>query len=210
MENKKRPEDIIAENLIYYRKALGLTQLELAEKLNYSDKLISKWERGDGMPDILVLKTLADLYKIKVDDFFKEEKEKTPLAKKDKRWFIVGLSATLVWVIATTAFVTLAIVLPKIYPWWLIFVYAVTGTGIVGVVWAGIFHHKLFQLISTSVIIWGGVVSLYLSLLFTIPDNANNFWFIFLIGIPLQGLAILWFFFRRGTRKKIKIHKKSE
>ena len=207
MENKKRLEDIVAENLTYYRKALGLTQLELAEKLNYSDKLISKWERGEGMPDIIALKTIADLYHISVDEFFKEEKQKTPHSKKGKRWYIVGLSAFLLWVIATTAFVTLAIVLPETFPWWLIFVYAITGTGIVGVVWAGIFHNKLFQLITTSVIIWGGVVSLYLTLLFTL--KANNLWLIFVVGVPLEGLAVLWFFFRRGSRKKIKV-KKSE
>ena len=207
MENDKRIEDIVAENLAYYRKSIGLTQLELAEKLNYSDKLISKWERGDGMPDIIVLKTLADLYKITIDDFFKEEKQKTPHAKTNKRWYIVGLSAALLWVVATTTFVTLAIVLPQTYPWWLIFLYALTGTGIVGVVWAGIFHNKLFQLIATSVIIWGGVVSLYLTLLFTL--NANNLWLLFVVGIPLEGLAVLWFFFRRGSKKKAK-NKKTE
>lgn len=208
MEKEKRLEDIIAENLIYYRKALGLTQLDLAEKLNYSDKLISKWERGEGMPDIIVLKTLADLYKIQIDDFYKEEKQKTPISKTNKRWYIVGLSALLLWLVATTVFVTLAIVLPETFYWWLIFVYAITGTGIVGVVWAGIFHHKLFQLIATSVIIWGGVVSIYLTLLLTI--GLNNLWLIFIVGVPLEGLAVLWFFLRRGTRKKIKIKKAND
>ena len=60
MEENKTPEQIIAENLVYYRKASGLTQLEIAEKFNYSDKSISKWERAEGMPDIFVLKSFAD------------------------------------------------------------------------------------------------------------------------------------------------------
>ena len=208
MKEEKRLEDIIAENIAYYRKANGITQLDLAEKLNYSDKLISKWERGEGLPDVIALKALADLFKISVNDFYKESKNKTPLDKKTKKWYIVGLSATLVWLVATTVFVTLAIALPKVYPWWLIFVYAVTGTGIVGVVWAGILHHKLFQLIATTVIIWGTLVSVYLTLMFTI--SAPNLWLIFFIGIPLQGLAILWFFLRRRTLKKIQIKKANE
>ena len=54
-------KDIIAHNLVAYRKAAGLTQAEIADKLNYSDKAVSKWERGEGMPDVAVLKTLADI-----------------------------------------------------------------------------------------------------------------------------------------------------
>ena len=39
-----------SNNLIYYRKASGMTQLELATLLNYSDKAVSKWERGESLP----------------------------------------------------------------------------------------------------------------------------------------------------------------
>ena len=63
-------KELIAKNLIHFRTMAGLTQLELATKLNYSDKSISKWERGVAIPDVLVLKQLADIYGIKVDDFF--------------------------------------------------------------------------------------------------------------------------------------------
>ena len=66
---------IIAENMAKYRKAANLTQSELAERLNYSDKSISKWEQGNGMPDIFVLYKLAELYGVTVNDFFyKHEK----------------------------------------------------------------------------------------------------------------------------------------
>ena len=101
----KSKEQIIAENLIYYRKAAGLTQLEIAEKFNYSDKSISKWERAEGLPDVLVLKALADFYGIKVDDFFKEEKQKVSVSKKGRHWFIFGLSETLLWLVFGLAFV---------------------------------------------------------------------------------------------------------
>ena len=45
----------IGANIAYYRRRAGLTQAGLAEKLNYSDKAVSKWERGDSIPDVLTL-----------------------------------------------------------------------------------------------------------------------------------------------------------
>ena len=62
MEKYENLTAIIAENLVYYRKKAQMTQLQLAEKLNYSDKSISKWERGEGVPDIFILAQLAKLY----------------------------------------------------------------------------------------------------------------------------------------------------
>ena len=59
---------VIAENLVYYRREKGLTQAALAETLNYSDKSVSKWERGEGVPDITVLYRLAEFYGITVND----------------------------------------------------------------------------------------------------------------------------------------------
>ncbi|MBR2054127.1 MAG: helix-turn-helix transcriptional regulator, partial [Clostridia bacterium] len=58
----------IARNLTFYRKLAGHTQAELAEQLNYSDKSVSKWERGEGVPDIYVLQQIAELYRITVND----------------------------------------------------------------------------------------------------------------------------------------------
>ena len=45
----------------------GMTQLELAVSIGVSDKAVSKWERGDGTPDVFVLKQIADLYGVTVD-----------------------------------------------------------------------------------------------------------------------------------------------
>ena len=57
--NKDMITKYLADNIVYYRKKMALTQLELADKLNYSDKSISKWERGEGVPDIFVIKELS-------------------------------------------------------------------------------------------------------------------------------------------------------
>ena len=67
MEDLKK---IIAKNLVTYRKQAHMTQAELAEKVGYSDKNVSKWERAEGVPDMLVLHELAELYGVTVNDFF--------------------------------------------------------------------------------------------------------------------------------------------
>ena len=84
MENLK---ETIASNIVRYRNSAGLTQIELADKLNYSDKSISKWERAQGLPDIGVLKEMADLFGIKVDDFltFHEDNEKVVVPSKKSK-----------------------------------------------------------------------------------------------------------------------------
>ena len=61
---------IIAKNLVTLRKQAHLTQAELAEKVGYSDKNVSKWERAEGVPDVLVLHQLAELYGVTVNYFF--------------------------------------------------------------------------------------------------------------------------------------------
>ena len=53
---------IIAKNITALRQGAKLTQIELAERLNYSDKAVSKWERAESIPDITVLKTIADMF----------------------------------------------------------------------------------------------------------------------------------------------------
>lgn len=62
-------KQIAAANLVRLRKAHQLTQVQLAEQLHYSDKAVSKWERGESLPDLAVMKQLADFYGIRIDDF---------------------------------------------------------------------------------------------------------------------------------------------
>ena len=118
---------IISDNLIKYRKQAGLTQAELAEKINYSDKAISKWERNEGTPDAIVLKQIADLYGIMVDDLMCEKSK--PLEKKKKhtlltRTNIAICSTLLVWLVATIIFVFTLFFVPEIERMWLVFIWA--------------------------------------------------------------------------------------
>jgi transcriptional regulator with XRE-family HTH domain len=113
MEDLKQ---VIAQNIIELRKSMQLTQAELAEKLNYTDKAVSKWERAESIPDIIILKQIADLFGVSVDYLLeaehKEEEFKTPYSDKYKnrnRFIITLLATMLVWLIATTVFVCFGI-----------------------------------------------------------------------------------------------------
>ena len=122
--NDEKLKQYLGIHIMTHRKGLGLTQAGLAEKLNYSDKAVSKWERGESIPDVLTLMQLAELFGVKVDDLLsdpnrlpdntgtvvgKMEKavEKTLKRKADKK-SILGLSSLLVWFVALLAFVVIS------------------------------------------------------------------------------------------------------
>ena len=56
--------EIIAE----HRKALGMTQKDLADKMNVTDKAVSKWERNLAIPDVASIPTLADILELSVEE----------------------------------------------------------------------------------------------------------------------------------------------
>ena len=106
---------IIAKNLANLRKQAKMTQQELAEKLNYTDKAVSKWERGEALPDILVLKQLADMYGVKVDDFLHEHEQpvvqQTPVYRKRALWGKMYVSAILISVIVWSVCCTIDVLI---------------------------------------------------------------------------------------------------
>ena len=196
---------VLAENLVYYRKAAGYTQLEIAEKFNYSDKNISKWESGNGAPDVFVLKKLADLYGIGVDVFFNEGKKRNLTSKKLKRRYIVCLAIALVWLVAALGFTICMLLMGDdgIFDWWLFYIYAISGSAIVGIVFTSIYKKNLLQCIFISTLIWSGALSAFLTVHLTVP-NIKYHYFIFIIGGVLEILAVFWYFLRRSSKKKLK------
>lgn len=202
MEDLEKVTKLIAENLIYYRKKAGLTQLQLAEHFNYSDKSVSKWERGESIPDTIVMKALADFYGITIDDFFCKKKVITSREiTNKKRFFIVLLSVGLVWLVAALTFLLCSIFF-KTFPNWLIFIYALVPSFILLIVWTSIYHIRIGLMLSISGLIWTTALSTFLSfaLLFPFPNS----YLIFIIGIPLQILAILWYLLRKTIKENKK------
>ena len=193
-ESEEKLQQLIAENIAYYRKQNGDTQAELAEKLNYSDKSVSKWERAEGTPDIFILSKIADLYHITVQDILREKK----VPKAATRHLLVTLlSVGLVWLVMTTLF-CFSKILNVLSPWaWLVFIYGIPITGIVCQVFSALWWGRIAQVISCSLILWGIGLSLVLSL------QIEGVFLLFIICAVLEVLIILFYLLRYLRRKNI-------
>ena len=147
----------LANNLIQYRKESNLTQLQLAEKLNFSDKAISKWERAESIPDIYTLCTLAELYNCTVDDLLSSKvKAKNPSNKN--RLVISLMSVALVWLVSVVVFTIWKIIgdynhLENV-PYWITWFYALLCSFIDGLVFAKIWGKRWLRFFLVSGIVW--------------------------------------------------------
>lgn len=205
MDDEKLKRQIGA-NIAAYRKRAGLTQAGLAEKLNYSDKAVSKWERGESVPDVLTLVQLANQFGITVNDLLADPNElpgnpgklekamtqvsEKALKRKANKSVILGLSTTLVWFVALLVFVILSSI-EFLDPYsWLIFFYAVPANAIVLLSLRSAWRDFRWNRALISVIVWGSLVSLHVSLLVFF---GLNLWKLYLLGIPGQVAIFLWF-----------------
>lgn len=182
---------IISKNLAMLRKEKGLTQAELAEKLNYSDKAISRWEHGDTLPDVNVLCELCDFYGITINDLTDEdckvkEEEAVKYSKEMKTYKIWRciLSASIVWFLATLAF-TYSLTIDAGSKLWVLFVWAVPLSAIAFYVFGKGFLNSLVRFILSSCIMWTIIAAVFCSFL---PDTL---WQLFLIGVPLELIIFL-------------------
>ena len=206
----------IGANIAAYRKRDGLTQLSLAEKLNYSDKAVSKWERGESVPDVLTLMLLAELFGITVNDLVcdpnalpensdsKLERAMTQvsekaLKRKANKNVIQALSSTLVWFVALFAFVILSSFERLQTYSCLLFFVAIPANAIVLLSLRSAWHDFRWNQMLISAIVWGSLLSIFMVIL-TIYQY--NFWKIFLLGIPGQIAIFLWFRMFRPTKNK--------
>lgn len=188
----------LAKNLGSLRKINKMTQLELAEKLNYSDKAISKWERGEAVPDICVLKELADLYGVTIDALISEPKEKPVESFKNlpKKRVILSLVATvIVWLVATVLYAFSSIFAVDYN--WLFFIFSVPITNVILLLmWSYWGKTKATFFISSS-LNWTIVSSLYITLKILLISPPASLWLIVAVGVPIQILLTLLFFYKK-------------
>jgi len=203
MENIKQ---IIARNITELRQQAKMTQIELAEKLNYSDKAVSKWERGESVPDIAVLAQIAEMFGVTLDYLIRAEHEQpqeqeaseevigetaAPSPEKIRRrnrGIIAGMSVLLVWLVATAAFVLIEL-LPGEPTWhWLCFVYAVPISMIVWLVFNSIWFTKRRNYLIISLLMWTVLATIF----FTFLAFGINIMLIFALGIPGQIIILMW------------------
>ncbi len=209
----ERLKKLIGANIGAYRKRQGLTQMGLAEKMNYSDKAVSKWERGESVPDVLTLMQLAELFDVTVNELLTDPDqlpdnpgpvervmgkavEKTLKRKADKR-IILGLTSVLVWFVALFLFVVISSF--GIGKSWLWFIYAIPANAIVLLTLCSAWREFRWNKALISAIMWGSVLSVYMTLLVFLQANV---WKLFLLGIPGQIAILLWFRLYRKAPKE--------
>lgn len=181
--------EIISENLVKLRKEKKWTQLELAEKLYYSNKAVSRWEKGEVLPDLETLNKLSELYDVELADLFKRYESREQISKL--KFYRIGnkvtitlLSILAVWLVAVVVFVQGHVLFNL--DLWQGFVWAVPASAIIAIIFNSIWGKKLWTLIFVSILIWSLLFCLYIQL------YQYNIWMTFLIGIPLQIGVILW------------------
>lgn len=197
---------IIAKNITMLRQSAKLTQSDLAQRLNYSDKAVSKWERGESVPDVMVLKAVADLFGVTVDYLLAEDHEEeapAALAEEPKRKHrhsrpvITTLSILLVWFVALFAYVIMDSIPPLITLQWLAFVYAVPVSMIVWLVLNSIWFNSKWNYLIISALMW----SVLLSIVLTLWAVNISVWKLLLLGVLGQVSIILWSKMRYKTPK---------
>lgn len=218
MEDEKIKKQI-GMNIASYRKRFSMTQAGLGEKLSYSDKAVSKWERGESVPDVLTLIQLAELFDITVNELLVDPNalpdnpgtiervmgkavEKTLKRRADKR-IILHLSSLLVWFIALLVYIILSFFdLPHA---WIAFVYAIPADAIVLLSLRSAWKDFRGNRLLISMLMWGGLLSLYTTFLAFVDWNLwASMLRIFLLGIPGQAAIFLWFrmFRKQPTEEK--------
>ena len=188
MENIK---EIIAKNLVLLRKKNKLTQQALAEKLNYSDKAISRWEHAETLPDIETLCKICDIYGVSFEYLLQREQPESdaenPFIKRDSE-LPVRISITLialcsVWLIASLSYMYMNVLFEKNY--WTLFIWAIPASMIVLWVCNRLWGNRLLGTIIVSLLTWTLILSIYLQ------NLTYNLWMLFIIGVPIQAIIIL-------------------
>ncbi len=190
-------KEIFAKNLSELRQAAGMTQAELGEKLNYSDKTVSKWERGESIPDAGMLKQVGDVFGVSVDYLLSEEHSNTASETSDPetpdeiyrkhkniRWIVQSG----VWLLAFVIVVICWIVTRKFY--WLILIWFLPVSFLLAIIFTALWsrHKGRDQYIFISLFILSLLTAIYLSTL------SHNLWMLFLIMIPVE--VLLFFIFK--------------
>ena len=183
--SEERLKELFSRNLSVLRHRSGMTQLELAEKLNYSDKSISKWERGEGLPDLPVAMKIADLFGVSVNDLVSEKIPRKFLISRNKV-IITLLSIGIAWLVAAVSYFLFQFIAPS----WkseMLLAYAVPVSFIVAIVFTNIWFKKIYRFLSVSGFVW----SLCICIVSSIPVDKVTL--LYIIAAVIQVLIILWF-----------------
>lgn len=183
----KEIKEILVENLINLRKSHKLTQLELSEKVGYSDKAISRWEHGEVLPDITTLETLAKIYGVSFTSLFEEnlniQKEKNQNSQATNKILIALLSIFSVWVMVIISYITLKLTIGQNV--WELFVVGIPLSFLLATIFSSIWGKKIHAFLCGSILLWTILATIFFTLL------RYKLWMVFILGVPIQAILIL-------------------
>lgn len=180
-----------ASNLIRLRNDAGMTQAELGEKLNYSDKSVSKWERAESLPDAFVLQKIAGIFGVTIDYLVTghdawEPRSDTPPKKEFTFNTTVVMWVVLagIWTLALLCFVILWL-LGRTE--WLILVSTVPVSLIASLVMNSVWNAGRYNRFLVAALVLSLILLVYLSLWRIHP------WQLFLVAVPAEIVVFLSF-----------------
>ena len=191
-------KEIIAKNIINLRKKNNLTQNELAEKLNYSDNAISRWERAEVTPNIETLIQISEVFNVPLNSLLEENVVKA-VSDRDKKEIINKLAVTLlfvslVWFIAVIGYIYGNLIFGLNL--WTIFAWSIPASCLVMYPFNSYWGKYIYKFIILSVFIWTLLACIYLQFL------TYNIWLIFFIGLPIQLALCIWAFIKPKNIQK--------
>lgn len=190
--NNKIPDikSVVATNLVRFRKESKQTQLQVANKINYSDKALSKWERGESLPDVCVLKQIATIYNVELDDILHEKTPKEKLQSLYRNKLVISvLSVLLVWLVAMVVYVMFELIAPGSFDSWQIFFYAIPASAVVALIFNNQWGSRIYNMVIVSVIDWG----LAIALVITLKNVAEQSWYLYFIAAIFEIMIIIWY-----------------
>lgn len=185
-------KQIIAQNLVELRKRKKYTQLDLANILQYSDKSISKWEKGDSLPDIEVLYQICNLYGVTLDYLTHEgsyEEKKEYIVKETyhrNKVIIVGLIVSLIWFFCILLFSYSLVYLNKAF--WPALIWGFPLSFLLLLIFNTVWGKRKWKFFIITFLIWTAIAGIFLQFVYM----HQNIWPIFLLGIPPQIAIVLW------------------
>lgn len=199
---------IFAQNLIMLRKQMKLTQIELADKIHYSDKAVSKWERGESIPDVSVLMAIAELFGVTIDflvthhenaEIAEEQTSYAQAIKKKNRLIINAITIISLIVFEVLAFIIL-ITFPKIpmLPSAIYcFVCPLPAIALVEIIFSSLWANRKIRIVAVSAFIWSLVIEAFVIVILTV----NKLFFpVFAVGALGQIIVILSFNLKKLKR----------
>ena len=187
----------VAKNIAELRVANGYTQFELGEKINYSDKAVSKWERGESIPDVSVLLELSKLFGVSIDflvtahenkEIAKEQTSYAATIKKRNHILIAAITFVAIIIAETIVFIALQGATPN---FWrnVMFCYGLPLplVSIVAIVFCGLWANRILSFAAVSALIWTALADAF----FIILLCGRSFPLVFVLGIPAEIVAMM-------------------